>query len=139
MYFCLLFVHLFGARLYHKIVATEVWTLYTKVRAMDGTERTDIRKVGRAVFCYAFYGVSWVFPSICYRGSYFKGVAAVLGVCPEENKRYPSSLFGIGVYDMPFFLSLKQHFGPEFAIQTCAKVWIFRSFAVRIHFAKFCF
>lgn len=23
--------------------------------------------------CCSFYGVSWVFPSVCYRGSYFKG------------------------------------------------------------------
>ena len=45
---------MFGARLYHKIVATEVWTLYTKVRAMDGTERTDIRKVGHAVLFMVF-------------------------------------------------------------------------------------
>lgn len=48
---------------------------------------------------------------------------------PEENNRYPSSLFGVYAF-LPLTL---QYFGHEFAIQTCAKVWILRSFAVRIH------
>lgn len=50
---------MFGARLYHK-VAAEVWTLYTKVRAMDGTERNDIRKVEKAVL---FMGFPEFFPA----------------------------------------------------------------------------
>ena len=51
--FLSVFFYMFGARLYHKI-ATEVRTLNTKVRAMDGTERNDIRKVGHAVLFMVF-------------------------------------------------------------------------------------